>query len=227
MDQDHSLEPGEAGITNAPDQNETNSEVKQESQSLDTEMQDPSATKVEENTNNTNNEETTITKATPPPLPLDWTKIAPDAEDLPPIRYPSDVMEFSKDDTYLEIIGTAGQKITHMGKDLMKQISPDITHLIFRSHLIHKMEGIRGLNKLELLELYDNQVEYLEELEGDGDSNGEGEGKGTGFNLTTLDMSYNVIRSMEPVQFCPNLVELCKCFSYSIPTYYNFQTYKS
>ncbi len=145
---------------------------------------------------------------TPPELPLDWTNLAPDPSDARPVRYPSDVMEFPNDETYLEIIGTAGQKITFMGKDLMKQVSPDITHLVLRSHLILKMEGIRGMKKLELLELYDNQIEYLEELggeEGDNDDCG-----GTGFNLKTLDMSYNVIRGMEPVHFCPNLVELCK-----------------
>ncbi len=161
----------------------------------------------EENNNTTKNSQHIENNVSPPELPLEWTKLVPDASDLPPIRYPSDVMEFPSDETYLQIIGTAGQKITHMGKDLMKQVSPEITHLILRSHLIHKMEGIRGMHNLELLELYDNQVEYLEELGGDDDDAG---GIGTGYNLKTLDMSYNVIRSMEPVHFCPNVVELCK-----------------
>jgi Leucine-rich repeat (LRR) protein len=31
-----------------------------------------------------------------------------------------------------------------------------------------------------------------------------------GQTLRVLDMSFNVIRDMQPVQFCPNLVELCK-----------------
>ena len=144
-------------------------------------------------------------RVTPPELPLEWTQLN-DNNISRPIRYPSDVMDFPSDETYLEIIGTAGQKITNMGKDLMKQVSPDITHLILRSHLISKVEGIRGMKSLELLELYDNQVEYLDEL--DGGENQEDEG--TGFHLKTLDMSYNVIRDMGPVIYCPNLVELCK-----------------
>lgn len=154
-----------------------------------------------------------IKKVVPPELPLDWTNLGPDSSDSRPIRYPADVMDFSKDDTYLEIIGTAGQKITHMGKSLMNEVSPEITELIFRSHLISKMEGIRGMKKLELLELYDNQIEYLDELDGpNSDGDDENSDRGTGFNLKTLDMSYNVIRDMEPVIHCPNLVELCKYF---------------
>mmetsp|Transcript_17099 Transcript_17099/g.19774 ORF Transcript_17099/g.19774 Transcript_17099/m.19774 type:complete len:417 (-) Transcript_17099:195-1445(-) len=142
----------------------------------------------------------------PPELPLEWTKLGEqvDSSNSHPIRYPSDVMEFDVDQDYLEIIGTSGQKITHMGKDLMKQVSPSITHLIFRSHLITRMEGIKGLNKLEVLELYDNQVESLEELVDED----EEQSNWTGFNLKTLDMSYNVIRDMNPVKFCPNVVEL-------------------
>jgi len=142
----------------------------------------------------------------PPELPLEWTKLGEqvDSSNSHPIRYPSDVMEFDVDQDYLEIIGTSGQKITHMGKDLMKQVSPSITHLIFRSHLITRMEGIKGLNKLEVLELYDNQVESLEELVDED----EEQSNWTGFNLKTLDMSYNVIRDMDPVKFCPNVVEL-------------------
>lgn len=165
---------------------------------------------IKSDNHNHNPNETAITKkeVIPPELPLEWTQLGQqDPNSTRPIRYPSDVMEFSSDETYLEIIGTAGQKITHMGKDLQRQLSPDITHLIFRSHLIAKMEGIRGMKCLELLELYDNQVEYLEELDGEG---GDGDEKGTGFHLKTLDMSYNVIRDMEPVMYCPNLVELCK-----------------
>jgi protein phosphatase 1 regulatory subunit 7 len=141
-------------------------------------------------------------------LPLEWTKLG--GENLNKvkgrdIRYPSDCMDYTNDpeETYLEIIGTAGLKITNMGKDLSKTCSPNLTHLILRSHLISKMEGIKGFQKLELLELYDNQIEYLEELGDD-----ETKERNMGESLKTLDMSYNVIRSMEPVKFCPNLTEL-------------------
>jgi protein phosphatase 1 regulatory subunit 7 len=141
-------------------------------------------------------------------LPLEWTKLG--GENLNQvkgrdIRYPSDCLDYSNDpeETYLEIIGTAGLKITNMGKDLSKTCSPNLTHLILRSHLISKMEGIKGFQKLELLELYDNQIEYLEELGDD-----ESEERNMGESLKTLDMSYNVIRSMEPVKFCTNLTEL-------------------
>ena len=144
--------------------------------------------------------------ATTVDLPLEWTQLN-DGSNLPPVRYPSDVMEYSNDpeETYLEISGTAGQKITKMGNDLYRTCSPNLTHLIFRSHLITKMEGIKQFRHLELLELYDNQVEYLEEL---GDDESEEQDAGT--TLKTLDMSYNVIRDMDPVRFCPNLVEVCE-----------------
>jgi len=140
------------------------------------------------------------------PLPLDWTKLN-DGSDQRPIRYPSDVMEYSNgpEETYLEIIGTAGQKITHMGKDFYRTCCPNLTHLILRSHLISKMEGIREFRNLELLELYDNQVEDLEQL-----GNDDSEEQDAGATVKTLDMSYNSIRDMEPVRFCPNLVDLCK-----------------
>jgi Leucine-rich repeat (LRR) protein len=117
------------------------------------------------------------------------------------------VLDYSNDpsETYLEIIGTSGQKITNMGKDLYRTCSPNLTHLIFRSHLIKKIEGIKDFKKLELLELYDNQIEYLDEL---GDDNSDEQNAGE--TITTLDMSYNVIRDMEPIHFCPNLEELCE-----------------
>ena len=162
----------------------------------------------------TKDEQETIDESVPEPhkkvilgdLPLQWTQLN-DGSNTRPVRYPSDVMEYSNDpeETYLEIIGTAGQKITNMGNDLYRTCSPNLTHLIFRSHLISKMEGIKQFRNLELLELYDNQLEYLEEL-GDDDS----EEPDAGANIKTLDMSYNVIRDMEPIRFCPNLVELCK-----------------
>jgi hypothetical protein len=141
-------------------------------------------------------------------LPLEWTQLNDGSKDnIRPILYPSDVFEYSNspEETYLEIIGTSGQKITNMGKDLYKTCSPNLTHLIFRSHLIKKIEGIKDFKKLELLELYDNQIEYLDEL-GYDDSDEQNAGE----TILTLDMSYNVIRDMEPVRFCTNLVDLCK-----------------
>lgn len=137
-------------------------------------------------------------------LPLEWTKLN-DGSNTRPVRYPSDVMEYSNDpeETYLEIVGTAGLKITNMGKDLYRTCSPNLTHLIFRSHLITKMEGIRAFKDLQVLELYDNQVENLDELGDD-----ESEEQNAGETIKTLDMSYNVIRDMGPVRFCPNLVDL-------------------
>jgi hypothetical protein len=140
-------------------------------------------------------------------LPLEWTQLNDGSTNIRPIRYPSDVFEYSNnpEENYLEIIGTSGQKITNMGKDLYRTCSPNLTHLIFRSHLIKKMEGIKDFKKLELLELYDNQIEFLDEL-GCEDT----EEQNAGETIKTLDMSYNVIREMEPVHFCPNLVDLCE-----------------
>mmetsp|Transcript_20308 Transcript_20308/g.29903 ORF Transcript_20308/g.29903 Transcript_20308/m.29903 type:complete len:420 (+) Transcript_20308:127-1386(+) len=139
---------------------------------------------------------------TPPELPLDWTKIGSEQPAMV-IRYPSDVLEFSNspEETELTIVGTAGHKITKMGTDLASRCSPNLTHLVLRSHLIHKMEGLRGFEKLELLELYDNMVDSLDDLN-------EGEDGKPGVTLRVLDMSYNAIRDMGPVQFCPNLQEL-------------------
>lgn len=71
------------------------------------------------------------------------------------------------------------------------------------------MEGIRSFKDLQVLELYDNQVENLYELGDD-----ESEEQNAGETIKTLDMSYNVIRDMGPVRFCPNLVDLCKSIFY-------------
>jgi len=51
------------------------------------------------------------------------------------------------------------------------------------------------------LELYDNAIDSLDGLN-------DGDGGVPCKTLHILDMSYNVIRDMGPVQFCPNLVEL-------------------
>eukprot|EP00554_Chaetoceros_debilis_P003716 CAMPEP_0194086696 /NCGR_PEP_ID=MMETSP0149-20130528/22094_1 /TAXON_ID=122233 /ORGANISM="Chaetoceros debilis, Strain MM31A-1" /LENGTH=420 /DNA_ID=CAMNT_0038769837 /DNA_START=80 /DNA_END=1342 /DNA_ORIENTATION=- len=152
-----------------------------------------------------------VTVTTPADLPLDWTKLSEGAPVSKDIRYPSDVCDYthlkdSNEETYLEIIGTAGQKITNMGKDFYRTCNPNTTHVVLRSHLISKMEGIKDFRNLETLELYDNQISYLEELGSDED--GEDETENAGASLKTLDMSYNVIREMEPVKFCSNLVEL-------------------
>jgi len=166
-------------------------------------------------TKNDKNADIEAITVTPPEMPIEWTKLGEGtSSNSRPIRYPSDVMEISTDpeETYLEIIGTAGQKVTNMGKDLDRLCSPNITHLILRSHLITKMEGFSAFQKLELLELYDNAIEVLDGLDAGNnvraDSGGGEEVCCVGETLKTLDMSYNVIRDMDPVKFCPNLVEL-------------------
>jgi len=137
-------------------------------------------------------------------LPLDWTKLSGKAE-LPPscrVVFPWDVQpESLEEPNEVKIIGTHGQKITLMGRNLSDMYSPDIKTLILRSHLIGNMEGLRGFANLEVLELYDNSIGKLQDLN-------NGENGEPGFSLRILDMSYNVIRDMTPVQFCPNLVEL-------------------
>jgi Leucine-rich repeat (LRR) protein len=135
-------------------------------------------------------------------LPLDWTQLG-DKDKAPKIRYPSDVTEIDPSEEELIVVGTAGQKITNMGPDLYKELNPELKQLVLRSHVIRKMEGIQGLASLELLELYDNQVDALQCLD-------EGNDGAPGPTLRVLDMSYNVIRDMQPVQLCPNLQELCK-----------------
>ncbi|CAB9524461.1 leucine rich repeat [Seminavis robusta] len=137
-------------------------------------------------------------------FPMEWTQMGQcDAANAPAnvIRYPSDVGEISKEDTEIMIVGTAGQKITRIGQQFHETASPELTRLILRSHLIKSMEGLEGFKHLQLLELYDNMVEELKNLN-------DGEDGTPGSTLTVLDMSYNVIRDMDPVSFCPNLTEL-------------------
>jgi Leucine-rich repeat (LRR) protein len=139
-------------------------------------------------------------------FPLEWTQMGQcDAATAPAnvIRYPSEVSDFTREDTEILIVGTAGQKITRMGSKFYEEASPRLERLVFRSHLIRTMEGLDGFQNLQLLELYDNMVEELANLS-------DGEGGAPGVTLTTLDMSYNAIRDMQPVEFCPNLTELCK-----------------
>lgn len=176
------------------------------------------------------------------PLPLDWTRLNECNDNNPPpansiIRYPWDVADIDITDTYLTLVGTAGQKITRMGHNLHEHVSPNLTHLVLRSHLIRTMEGIRNLEHLELLELYDNMIDELRELDvrrADADGAaavaavGEDEGEGEDgedrakrseekiellprTELKVLDISYNVIRDMGPIALCPNLQELCEC----------------
>ena len=139
-------------------------------------------------------------------LPLEWTQQGQcDAADAPAnvIRYPSEVTKFTKEDEEIMVVGTAGQKITRMGPKFYEEANPKLKQLIFRSHLIRTMEGLDGFKELELLELYDNMVDELTNLN-------DGEEGAPGKTLRTLDMSYNVIRDMQPVEFCPNLTELCE-----------------
>ncbi len=137
-------------------------------------------------------------------LPLDWTNIGVKADDAVPLRFPHDVAEISPDDTDICIVGTAGQKITQIPKDFSKLCHPKMQSLVLRSHLIQKMQGLDQFTNLEVLELYDNQLQALDSLEGPGP------------NLRVLDMSYNSIRDMAPVSLCPNLQELCKSLKYFV-----------
>jgi hypothetical protein len=134
-------------------------------------------------------------------LPLDWTHVNHQPRPLP-VRYPADVAEISPEETELVIVGTAGQKITRIGPDFSETVNPATAQLVLRSHMIRTMEGLERFERLELLELYDNQVDELACL-------ADGEGGAPGRTLRVLDMSYNVIRDMAPVQLCPNLQELC------------------
>lgn len=141
---------------------------------------------------------------TPPTIPTDWAQMACDK--APVIRYPGDVAgpevwDANETDTII-LVGTSGQKITNLGPDFSTTLHPQLKKLILRSHLISKMEGLQTFTALELLEMYDNQIEALEGLEVFGSS------------LRVLDNSYNVIRDMSPVQMCPNLEELCKLLMY-------------
>jgi len=161
-------------------------------------------------------------KAVLGPLPLEWTQMGGNNEDFDKnpanvVRYPWDVMDIDANETFLSSVGTAGQKITRMGRDLQKFVSPNLTELVLRSHLIRTMEGIAGMKHLEFLELYDNMVDELRELGGPTVEEEKEEGKDgedkereglPGRSLKVFDISYNSIRDMEPVCFCPNLQEL-------------------
>jgi hypothetical protein len=141
-------------------------------------------------------------------LPVEWTQMNNADNKKSPadrLRYPHDAAELNNTDTDIMIVGTAGQKITQIGPDFSTngQVNKDITDLVLRSHLIRNMEGLEGFTKLELLELYDNQIEELKCLD-------KGENGAPGPTLRVLDMSYNMIREMKPVALCPNLQELCK-----------------
>lgn len=169
-----------------------------------------------------------VIKKVVPPLPLDWTKMAEcnEGEDdnvapVDAIRYPWDVIDFplppDPTETHLTIVGTAGQKITRMGSNLHEYVSANLTHLVLRSHLIRTMEGISKLKHLELLELYDNMIDEINDLsrgelvDNNGDEEDENNEEDDGLparNLRVLDISYNVIRDMNPIAQCLNLQEL-------------------
>ena len=134
------------------------------------------------------------------PLPLDWTKLGggnhDDDHDEMPVRFPHEVADWAPEDTEVCIVGTAGQKITVLGDDFANPERTnllELTSLILRSHLIKEMPGLDSLEKLETLELYDNMVQSLDE------ESLKGCGRTT---LRILDMSYNAIRNMSPVQYC-------------------------
>lgn len=132
------------------------------------------------------------------PLPLDWTKLGMNntESDIPP-RSPSEVAEWGKEDTEICIVGTSGMKITFLGPDFCDQSKTTnmegLTSLVLRSHLLKEMSGIGLLPKLETLELYDNMIQKLDahSLKGCGPT-----------TLRVLDMSYNAIRTMVPLQHC-------------------------
>jgi len=129
------------------------------------------------------------------PLPLDWTKLSIKGEAFP-VRYPDEVAEWSPEETEICIVGTAGQKITVMGtvfSNPEKTNISELTSLILRSHLIKDMSGLESLPKVETLELYDNMVQSLDVI------SMKGCGRTT---LRVLDMSYNAIRDMTPIQYC-------------------------
>jgi len=152
-------------------------------------------------------------------LPTDWTNINKIAGPACRIVFPWDIVDETpytasndNDNNHpsnceeISIIGTTGQKITKMGNDLSKYYSSTkLKTLIFRSHIIRKIEGLSNLQSLEVLELYDNAIDSLD---GVNDGDGDGGGGVPCKTLRILDMSYNVIRDMGPVQYCPHLVEL-------------------
>jgi len=57
------------------------------------------------------------------------------------------------------------------------------------------MDGVESLTTLRKLELYDNQIESISAVE-------------KLSNLTILDLSFNAIRALVPLQCCPLLQEL-------------------
>jgi hypothetical protein len=152
------------------------------------------------------------------PLPLDWTKMGGVCEDEVD-RAPQDVVDYELDpaDDHLSIVGTAGKKVTRIaGLEKMR-----LRVLVLRSHLIQSMEGCKEQTGLETLELYDNAVGELRDLEVSRASvRGEGGGQreansGTPASgtqcfpkLTTLDISFNVIRSTAPIASLSLLTEL-------------------
>ncbi|GMI33202.1 hypothetical protein TeGR_g5769 [Tetraparma gracilis] len=126
------------------------------------------------------------------PLPLDWTKMGGVCEDEVD-RAPQDVVDYELDpaDDHLSIVGTAGKKVTRIaGLEKMR-----LRVLVLRSHLIQSMEGCKEQTGLETLELYDNAVGELRDLE-------------CFPKLTTLDISFNVIRSTAPIASLSLLTEL-------------------
>jgi hypothetical protein len=97
------------------------------------------------------------------------------------IVLPRDITEYAFTEDEVYVVGTNGRKVTVIAG--LEYLASTLTTLVLRSHVIGRMEGLRTLVHLTKLELYDNQIEELEEL-------------GTLRQLVVLDMSYNSIRSM-------------------------------
>lgn len=192
---------------NTPNNNNHDNESSEALPNSELESGAAEATMTSNSNSNSNNNDDSAPTTVSVSLPLDWTRMggggANESHPAPAVRFPGDVAELCPDQTEICIVGTAGQKITHMGTDFSRTVAPQLKQLILRSHIIRNMEGLDHFTALELLELYDNQVEALEGL--DSGKNGL-----PGITLQILDMSYNVIRDMQPVALCPNLVELCK-----------------
>eukprot|EP00514_Thraustochytrium_sp_LLF1b_P013328 CAMPEP_0184542266 /NCGR_PEP_ID=MMETSP0199_2-20130426/1875_1 /TAXON_ID=1112570 /ORGANISM="Thraustochytrium sp., Strain LLF1b" /LENGTH=426 /DNA_ID=CAMNT_0026936037 /DNA_START=25 /DNA_END=1302 /DNA_ORIENTATION=+ len=107
-------------------------------------------------------------------------------EDLPPtLRFiaPEDVMDTSDPNmTHLEWLGTQGQKVT---------VITNVEHLVnlesfcLRSNFVRECSALAPLTQLVTLELYENRLNSLKGVE-------------CLVNLTTLDISYNRLRKLDP-----------------------------
>lgn len=126
----------------------------------------------------------------------DGEKESEDQLSLPPVERnicPKDVSTIDDDDDSIFIVGTHGNKVTRLSNlENMNKLKV----LTCRSCLIGSMDGIvENHSTLHKLELYDNHIQKLTNLE-------------HLKNLVILDMSYNAVRDMKPVEVCVHLEEL-------------------